>query len=79
MSSPISNALSIASGAVANSSQISAARPTQQTTQQTTIAPDTVRLSETQQVYQLYNQGQEVTQIASYLNISVSDVIPTWA
>jgi DNA-binding NarL/FixJ family response regulator len=33
-----------------------------------------VRLSESQQVYQLYNQGQRVTQIATSLNLPVSAV-----
>jgi DNA-binding NarL/FixJ family response regulator len=35
---------------------------------------DTVRLSEAQQVYQLYNQGQAISQIASTLNLTVSAV-----
>ena len=34
----------------------------------------TVQLSEAQQVYQLYNQGQQVTQIAATLNLSVAAV-----
>jgi DNA-binding NarL/FixJ family response regulator len=40
----------------------------------TTAAADTVQLSEAQQVYQLYNQGQPVSQIASTLNLTVSAV-----
>jgi DNA-binding NarL/FixJ family response regulator len=34
----------------------------------------TVQLSEAQQVYQLYNQGQQVSQIAATLNLSVAAV-----
>jgi DNA-binding NarL/FixJ family response regulator len=34
----------------------------------------TVQLSEAQQVYQLYNQGQQVPQIAATLNLSVAAV-----
>ena len=48
------------------------------TTQQSqpTASPrtDTVRLSEAQQVYQLYNQGQQIRQIAESLNLTVSAV-----
>jgi len=35
---------------------------------------DTVKPSESQQVTQLYNQGQAVSQIASNLNLTVSAV-----
>jgi DNA-binding NarL/FixJ family response regulator len=35
---------------------------------------DTVQLTEAQQVYQLYNQGQQVPQIAGTLNLSVTAV-----
>lgn len=35
---------------------------------------DTVQLTEAQQVYQLYNQGQAVSQIAASLNLTVSAV-----
>lgn len=35
---------------------------------------DTVRLSESQQVYQLYNQGQQVSQIATTLSLPVEIV-----
>lgn len=35
---------------------------------------DTVRLTEAQQVYQLYNQGQQVRQIAGSLNLTVAAV-----
>lgn len=35
---------------------------------------DTVQLSEVQQVYQLYNQGQTVSQIATSLSLPVDTV-----
>lgn len=35
---------------------------------------DTVKLSEAQQIYQLYNQGQSVTQISTSLSLSVAAV-----
>jgi DNA-binding NarL/FixJ family response regulator len=38
------------------------------------LASDTVKLSQSQQVYQLYKQGQRVSQIATSLNLSVSVV-----
>jgi DNA-binding NarL/FixJ family response regulator len=75
MSISISSALSTASLAVANSSTTAAATQTAQTVQPTTnAAEDTVKLSEAQQVYQLYNQGQAVSQIATTLSLTVSTV-----
>ena len=35
---------------------------------------DTIQLTEAQQVYQLYNQGQQVPQIAGSLNLTVAAV-----
>jgi len=35
---------------------------------------DTVQLTEAEQVYQLYNQGQQVPQIAEALSLSVAEV-----
>jgi DNA-binding NarL/FixJ family response regulator len=35
---------------------------------------DTVRLTAAQQVYQLYNHGQKISQIASALSLSVAEV-----
>lgn len=35
---------------------------------------DTVKLSEAQQIYQLYNQGQSVSQISTSLSLSVAAV-----
>lgn len=47
------------------------ARPVQQNTGTQT---DTVTLTEAQQVYQLYNQGQQVPQIATTLRLTVATV-----
>lgn len=74
MSISISNSLSASSLTTANSlpnfpAQI--ARQAQPAPQQ---APDTVQLSESQQVYQLYNQGQRVSQIATSLRLTVEAV-----
>lgn len=72
MSISISGLLSAASLAVAESSSNTAAA---QSAQQTTKGSgDTVKLSQSQQVYQLYNQGQRVPQIASSLSLSVEAV-----
>jgi DNA-binding NarL/FixJ family response regulator len=38
------------------------------------VGEDTVQLTEAQQVYQLYNQGQRVSQIASSLSLTESAV-----
>jgi DNA-binding NarL/FixJ family response regulator len=38
------------------------------------VSEDTIRLTAAQQVYQLYNQGQTVSQIASNLRLSVAVV-----
>ena len=74
MSISVSSALATASVA-ANSPSTSAAQRIQQSTnQQTTSSADTVRLTVAQQVYQLYNQGQAVSQIASHLSLTVSAV-----
>jgi DNA-binding NarL/FixJ family response regulator len=73
MSLSISSALATASVTAANPSSTSAAavQNPQPTTNDT---PDTLRLSESQQVYQLYNQGQQIPQIAATLNLPVSAV-----
>lgn len=47
-----------------------AQQPEPATTQHT----DTVQLTEAQQVYQLYNQGQQISQIADSLNLTVAAV-----
>ena len=75
MSISISSSLSTASLGAANSSTNSA---TVQRAKQPAPAPaDTVKLSESQQVYQLYNQGQAVSQIASNLSLTV-DVVNSY-
>jgi DNA-binding NarL/FixJ family response regulator len=75
MSISVSSALATASVAAANSPSTSAAQKVQQpTNQQTTSSAYTVRLTEAQQVYQLYNQGQPVSQIATNLSLTVSAV-----
>jgi DNA-binding NarL/FixJ family response regulator len=72
MSISISSSLPAAAVAATNSSvRSAAAQPTQPTTN---TSADTVRLSESQQVYQLYNQGQRISQIASNLSLTVSAV-----
>jgi DNA-binding NarL/FixJ family response regulator len=61
--------------AAANASSSGAQGQQQQTQQQpATRGSDTVQLTEAQQVYQLYNQGYPVTQIASTLSLSVAAV-----
>jgi DNA-binding NarL/FixJ family response regulator len=69
MSISISSSLSAASPAVANPSSNRAATQTVQ--QPAGNSRDTVRLSESQQVYQLYHQGRTVSQIASSLSLPV--------
>jgi DNA-binding NarL/FixJ family response regulator len=64
--------LSPVNAAENGSSDVTKAKPQQQ--QPTTKASDTVHLTEAQQVYQLYNQGMQVTQIASSLSLSVAAV-----
>jgi DNA-binding NarL/FixJ family response regulator len=72
MSISISSSLSTASLAAANSSSTSAAARTPQPT--TNQSAYSVTLTEAQQVYQLYNQGQQVSQIATSLSLPVSAV-----
>lgn len=77
MSSAISSLLSTASVAAANSSSTSAAaaqRVLPPIHPEVAPEPYTVKLTETQQVVQLYNQGQEVSQIADSLSITVGEV-----
>jgi DNA-binding NarL/FixJ family response regulator len=78
MSIPISSALSIVATAISpqNTNQaVQNLQPQPQETEQATNTSGyTVQLSEAQQVYQLYNQGQQVPQIATALNLSVTAV-----
>jgi DNA-binding NarL/FixJ family response regulator len=73
MSISISSSLSSPPLTSANSSTaiVQSARQSQPTPVQT---PDTVRISESQQVYQLYNQGQRISQIAASLRLTVEAV-----
>jgi DNA-binding CsgD family transcriptional regulator len=72
MSISISSTLPASPVAVASpSTRAAAAQPVRQPAN---ASADTVRLSESQQVYQLYNQGQAVSQIASSLSLTVDAV-----
>jgi DNA-binding CsgD family transcriptional regulator len=68
ISSLFPNALPPAANA---SSNAAAAQPAQTVAN---VATDTVQLTEAQQVYQLFNQGQSVSQISSSLGLSVASV-----
>jgi DNA-binding NarL/FixJ family response regulator len=72
MSVSISNSFSPTSFAAANSYSNSAA--TQKIQQTVKDSAHTVKLSESQQVVQLYQQGQKVSQIASSLSLAVDTV-----
>ncbi len=77
MSISISGALSTATAAAANTSPNTAETTRNPQPQPQPTANNTgytVQLSEVQQVYQLYNQGQQVPQIATALSLSVSAV-----
>jgi DNA-binding NarL/FixJ family response regulator len=74
MSISVSSALATASVAANSPSTATAQRVQQPTNQPTASSADTVRLTEAQQVYQLYNQGQAVSQIASNLSLTESAV-----
>jgi DNA-binding NarL/FixJ family response regulator len=50
------------------------AQPAQVSTANENSGADTVQLSVAQQVYQLYNQGQKVSEIASTLSLTVAAV-----
>jgi DNA-binding NarL/FixJ family response regulator len=68
----ISSSLSPASFAATNSYSNSAAA--QKIQQPANDSADTVKLSESQQVIRLYQQGQQVSQIASSLSLTVDSV-----
>jgi DNA-binding NarL/FixJ family response regulator len=72
MSLSISSVPTTAAVTAANSG--AAAAPAPQKVQQPvqTASADAVTLTAAQQVFQLYNQGQTVTQIATSLSLSVS-------
>jgi DNA-binding NarL/FixJ family response regulator len=70
----VSSALATASVAANSPSTSTAQRVQQPTNQPTASSAGTVRLTEAQQVYQLYNQGQAVSQIASNLSLTENAV-----
>jgi DNA-binding NarL/FixJ family response regulator len=70
--SNISNSFSPALFAAENAASNSAA--TQKIQLPANDSADTVKLSESQQVVQLYQQGQQVSQIASSLSLTVETV-----
>jgi DNA-binding NarL/FixJ family response regulator len=72
MSISISNSFSPASFAAANA--VSNSASAQKTPQTTNEPADTVQLSQSQRVHQLYKQGQRVSQIASGLSLTVAAV-----
>ncbi|HZW81643.1 MAG TPA: hypothetical protein VFF50_14305 [Candidatus Deferrimicrobiaceae bacterium] len=75
MSISISSSLSTASLAATSASNSSATSAAARNPQPTiNNSGDTVKLSESQQVYQLYNQGQAVSQIATALSLPVEIV-----
>lgn len=72
MSISVSSSSSLQSFATANaSSKVATAQPAPQSTNNEAYV---VRLSEAQQVGQLYQQGQQVSQIASSLSLTVQTV-----
>jgi DNA-binding NarL/FixJ family response regulator len=72
MSNSISSSLATTPVNAANTS--SNAAPAQRPQPAPKAAGDTVKLSDSQQVHQLYLQGQKVSQIAFSLNLSVDTV-----
>jgi len=66
----ISSAFATANSS-ANSTAVQKPQPVQPSTNN---LADTVTLTESQQVYQLYNQGQQVSQIATTLSLPVEIV-----
>lgn len=76
MSITATNLFSAASAAVNGSSNAPAAPPPQPTANAPSASggADTVQLTVAQRVYQLYNQGQQISQIASALSLSVDSV-----
>jgi hypothetical protein len=68
----ISSLLSTASVAAASTSSASVAARNPQPTRNN--SGDTVTLTESEHVYQLYNQGQQVSQIATSLSLPIEVV-----
>jgi DNA-binding NarL/FixJ family response regulator len=74
VSNAISTSLAVQAEAANPASSAASNVKTEPKAQPDFVPPDHVNLSETQQVYQLYNQGQKVSQIASNLSLSVEAV-----
>ncbi len=74
MSLAITSALASVTAPNAPSATASQPPVQQQAPQPTNTSTDTVTLTEAQQVYNLYNQGQTVPQISSSLSLPVSTV-----
>jgi len=75
MSLTISNSLAVPQFAGAESSSAAPAQePQAQASQPANTPAYTVQLTEAQQVYNLYNQGQSIPQIATSLSIPVETV-----
>lgn len=71
MSTSISSVLLNAPSVAANpSANAGSAPPAVKPQPATNVAADTVQLTEAQQVYQLYNHGQRVSQIATSLSLT---------
>ena len=75
MTLAIPSSLSIASSGAANSSpNPTPSQSAPQVAENGDATADTVTLTEAQRVYELYNLGQTVTQIATVLNLPVESV-----
>lgn len=72
MTIPVTNSFSTPLSAVSNTYSDAAAQESQP--QNISSSADTVTLSVAQQVYQLYDQGQSVSQIADSLSLPVESV-----
>ena len=70
----MSISISPATAALAAANPAPNTAPAQRVQQPANNGGDTVKLTESQQVYQLYNQGQTVSQIANNLSLAVSAV-----
>jgi DNA-binding NarL/FixJ family response regulator len=70
----LSAVTSAATNGSSSAGENAAPAPQQQPQSSTNTSSDTVQLTEAQQVYQLYNQGVQVSQIATTLNLTVAAV-----
>jgi len=75
MSTAAIHNLSVATGSAAGvQGSQPVARPPQPPQQLAQRATDTVQLTTAQRVFELHNEGQRVTQIASSLNLPIAEV-----